>query len=50
METLLGNVVLEHTSHTTWVVISTRPHCQVLSLIYNGHRLHSTLVNGVMCY
>ena len=40
----------EHTSHSTWAVIATRPHLHTSSPIYNCHRLDSMHVNGVMFY
>ena len=42
--TLLGNMVLEHTSHLTQGIISTRHHWQESYTIYDNYKLH-----WVMC-
>lgn len=48
IKSLLQNVVLGHTSQMIRGIIRTWPHLHVTSLVYNRHRLDSTIMNGVM--
>lgn len=49
MDALIENVVLEHTSYSTWAVIVTCPYLNVPSPIHDSHGLDLTHVNMRCC-